>query len=413
VPSFHPFGSGHEVNGKTIKKWYNEFYVGYRNGFGLFSDQRTLTTGARTRKEYAFIDHSLSLTAAQKLAGYFNVGQNLSFTETWYYVMNTDQSRQAGIKADTYRRGAVSGGVGINTNLYGTFPVGLFGLQALRHVLTPAVGFNWAPPIRTNEAVRRYVGRGGGSERQMALSASLTQLFQAKVGKGEGAKKLDLLRVSSGTGYNFEAKGRKLSDLNTSVSTSLGQINLSGSVVHGLYDKNEKINWRHPRLNRFEIGTTLQARGTVGDDYVRRGLDTDTKGDTLLAGLTPSGLDYDVTQGPSGAATSWNLSLSHRYSESGHLTGVIQRTHWIQLTVSMDLTVNWKVKYHQNYDFVAHQSTERVIDLVRRLHCWEGHFYWIPDGSRKGYYFKINVLAIPDIKLEKSESGLRGALFNR
>jgi len=89
------------------------------------------------------------------------------------------------------------------------------------------------------------------------------------------------------------------------------------------------------------------------------------------------------------------------------------RIHWISVTFSVDLTTNWKLKYSQTYDLVRHESVDKVVDLYRRIHCWEGHFYWIPNGSRQGYYFKINVIAIPDLKLEKSESGLRGALFGR
>jgi hypothetical protein len=32
-------------------------------------------------------------------------------------------------------------------------------------------------------------------------------------------------------------------------------------------------------------------------------------------------------------------------------------------------------------------------------------------GARAGYYFKINVVRLGDLKFEKSESGLRDALF--
>ena len=50
---------------------------------------------------------------------------------------------------------------------------------------------------------------------------------------------------------------------------------------------------------------------------------------------------------------------------------------------------------------------ERMIEVRRDLHCWQALFVWIPGGTRKGYYFRIGVKKIPDIKLERSESGLR------
>jgi len=62
-----------------------------------------------------------------------------------------------------------------------------------------------------------------------------------------------------------------------------------------------------------------------------------------------------------------------------------------------------------NYDLAGHGVTNQSYTFYRDLHCWEGQFEWVPGGGRQGYYFKINVKAIPDIKIEKSESGLRGA----
>jgi hypothetical protein len=411
MPQFQPFGSGREVDGKLVKKWYNEFYLGYRNGFALYLDNQKLTDGSRSRREFAYLDHNLSLNASQRVAKYLNLNFRMGFTETWYEIMRTDQSTKAGIAPGNYRRGSVSGGFGTNTNLYGTFPVGLFGLQALRHVFTPTVGFSWAPAVTKSDAVRQYTGLGGGANRLMAMSLDITQLFQAKVKAGDKEAKYDLLRISSGANYNFEGKGRKLSDLSTSFSTALGKINLNGSIEHDLYDASGKIRFWKPRMRSFSISSSFQARGSVSDNYVSQGLATSMPQDTSIFPTLP-GEGFEAPTS-SAAGTAWNFSVSHRYSESGHLTGQVSRTHWVQLTFNMDLTANWKIKYHQNYDLVSHETTEKVIDLYRRLHCWEAHFYWIPEGSRKGYYFKINVIAVPDIKLEKSESGLRGALFNR
>ncbi len=413
MPSFHPFGSGREADGKTIKRWYNYLYLGYRNSFAVNTFSSRETDGSKTRKEYAYIDHSISLSASQKVFKYINVSPGLSSQETWYYVMPTDQAEEAGIIAGRpYRRGAVSVGLSSNTNLYGTFPINLFSLIALRQVITPGVGFRWAPAVTKNDPVKNYIQKGGGGYKQKTMSFSLTQLFQAKVRQGEIEKKYDLLRVSSSVSHNFEATGRKYSDLSTTISSSLiNNVNLSGSLVHDLYDDKDRLNWKSPRLKSFSIAITFQARGSVSDNYVRQGLGSDLPEDTT--GLSASGLDYNIAAPPESSEASWNLRMSHRYSETGLLTSYKNRSHWIQFTFNMNLTDNWKIKYHQNYDIINHQTTEKVIDLYRKLPCWEGHFYWIPEGSRKGYYFKINVTAIPDIKFEKSESGLRGALLGR
>jgi hypothetical protein len=56
---------------------------------------------------------------------------------------------------------------------------------------------------------------------------------------------------------------------------------------------------------------------------------------------------------------------------------------------------------------------ERRFSFYRDLHCWEAVFYWIPNGSLQGYYFRINIKALPDIKIEKSESGISSPLSNQ
>lgn len=430
MPSFHPFGSGREVDGETEKKWYNHLYMGYRNNFGILSSQGKITNTvviddttqvdyeSRTWRDYGYLDHSMSLTASQKVLGYFSLGPSVSLQETWYYIMKSDQAHAAGIPADRpYRRGSISAGVSSNTNLYGTLPVNQLGLVALRHVITPSLSFGWSPAITKNDAVRSFTGRGGGGGKQKRISFNVQNLFQAKIKSGETEKKLDLLSVGSGLSYNFEAQDKKYSDIRTTLSsTLLRNVNIRGNLTHSLYDKNDELRWRSPNLKSFSISASFQARGSVADNYVRQGLGSGIDGDTL--GLSSnSGLDVDVVtgtdMGKTSGGTEWNTNLSYHYNESRYFGTTTSRTHWVRFTFNMGLTKNWKLKYSQKYDFVRHESIDKIVDLYRKLHCWEAHFYWIPNGSRQGYYFRINVIAIPDIKVEKSESGLRGALFNR
>jgi hypothetical protein len=418
LPSFHPFGSGREVDGKTVKSWYNQFYVSYRNSFAVYTSRDTLADGSKTGRDYAYIDHQSSITSPQKLFTYITFSPSVRLSETWYYIMDTDQAHKAGIPAKrSYRRGAISSGIGSNTDLYGTFPVNTLGLIALRHVMSPSINFSWAPAITKNDAVKSYARVGSGGGQQLSLGFGLRHLFQAKVKSGESDKKLDLFSVSSGLSYNFKAKERKFGNLSTTISSSLlRNVNIQGSLSHTLYDENNDLIWKSPSLQSFSISSTFQARGSVADDYVRQSVDPGLEKDTLgYEGA--NGLDVDVSSQTSatgaGGGASWNLNFTHNYSESRRFGTTLSRTHWVRFTFNVDITENWKIKYSQTYDFVRHQSVDKIVDIYRKLHCWEGHFYWIPTGSRQGYYFKINVVTIPDIKVEKSESGLRGALYGR
>ncbi len=413
VPGFHPFGSGKKVDGKTIKSWYNKFYVSYSNRFRMFTSRAKLEDGSNTRKEYGYVDHSYSIKAPQTLFTHLTLTPSASFKETWYYILKTDQAHAFGIPGDrSYRRASVSAGLSSSTKLYGTFPVGLFGLESLRHVLSPTVGFSMAPAITQNNAVKSYVGVGGGGGKSKTMTFGLNNLIQAKVKSGETEQKLDILSIRSSTRYNFEATGRKFSDLTTSISSGLlKKLNLSGGMTHELYNERDELIWRSPRLRSFSLNGSIQAKGSVADSYAHDRLDTGIDEDTLSV--------FDDTQNRSTASsrstdkTTWNMNLRYAYSESRSLGTITSRSHFVTITGNMDLTPNIKIKYSQRYDFIRHETIEKRIDIYRQMHCWEGQFFWIPEGSRQGFYFKINVIAIPDIKIEKSESGLRGALLNR
>jgi hypothetical protein len=54
---------------------------------------------------------------------------------------------------------------------------------------------------------------------------------------------------------------------------------------------------------------------------------------------------------------------------------------------------------------VKKEFTPTNIMIRRDLHCWEMKLNWIPFGTRKGYFFTINVKSsvLQDLKLEKKK----------
>ena len=230
------------------------------------------------------------------------------------------------------------------------------------------------------------------------MSFSLRQIFQAKVGSEESPKKLDLITINSSVGYNFEATGKKLSVLTTTAQTSLlKNIKLSASMRHDLYvPGTETLRWWSPYLLNFSLSTTFSTRGVLGQ--------YEQKAEENSYFPAESSLDSGPT------AQGWSLSLTHYYSESGR-GAQFSKTHTINLGINLSLTPNLNISYRQYYDFGRAKTISRSLDLVRKLHCWEGRFSWVIDGSNKGYQFRLNVIAIPEIKFEKSESGIRDSLF--
>ena len=103
------------------------------------------------------------------------------------------------------------------------------------------------------------------------------------------------------------------------------------------------------------------------------------------------------------------FGISQRYTETRGVASSI--SHWISFNVAFSLSKSWSISYSQNYNIRGKETTDKSIEIHRDLHCWEGRFTWNPEGSREGFYFRLNVKLMPEVKLEKSESSIRDALF--
>jgi lipopolysaccharide assembly outer membrane protein LptD (OstA) len=379
------------------RKWYQNIYFGYGLNFRNYSTRATDTTGFRSRREFMTVNHSPSLSIAPvAILKYFKFGPSFRYQETWYKIFETDQSQEAGIATDQfYRRYSYGASLTGSTDIYGTVYPRLFGLEGLRHVLTPSVTYSWSPEIKRHEEVRSFTGAGGGGAKQEALSFSLRQLFQAKVKAGETTRNYDLLSVNSSLTYNFEATGRKFSEISTTGQISLlKNVRMSASLTHDLYRPGtDVLRWQSPYLTSFSISSSFSTGGVLEEfDPLSQ-----------VSGTPGAAKSSDTKQ-------SWNLSVSHYYSERGRASA-FSKIHNISFNLRINLTSKWKISYYQGYDIVRDRTISRRVEVERNLHCWQGYFYWIPDGSNQGYYFRINVISIPDIKFEKSESGIRSAFL--
>ncbi|MCX6827611.1 MAG: LPS assembly protein LptD, partial [candidate division Zixibacteria bacterium] len=398
-PKWAIFGSPSNESGEgTGRKWYHSLYFGYSAGLRNHSSRSTSLDGNRSRKEFLTVNHSPSLSMAPLvLFNYLRIGPSFSYQETWYKIFETDQSRTAGIDTrQLYRRYAYSGSISASTDLYGTVNPGLFGLTGLRHVITPNISYSWAPEITRHNDIRNYTGAGSGGAKSRTMSFSLRQLLQAKVKSGDKEKTYELLTLGSNLSYNFEAKDRKFSQLNTDAQTSLlRNIRISAGMVHDLYEPGtNRLHWQSPYLMSLYISTSFTIAGSLGE--------YESPGATGLASPLPSA-NRSTKQG-------WSLWVSHYYSEYGRGANFV-KIHSLSLGLNLNLTPNWKINYRQSYDVVGDRTVSRTVEIERKLHCWRGYFYWTPNGSNRGYYFRINVIAIPDIKFEKSQSGIRGAFL--
>jgi lipopolysaccharide assembly outer membrane protein LptD (OstA) len=390
-PSFHPFGYSQKVE---ERRWYHPFYLSYGVNF-LNYNYKSKTDAGYDKKEYLTADNSINLTFPQRILGEITLSPNLNFQETWYYVLQTNLSQNKGVKAETFaRRDVPSFSLSSSTNLYGTFYPRIGKINGLRHVISPNVSFSWHPEVTKSDVYQNFTGKGGSGRKARSLNFSLSHLFQLRTEDQGKVKKFELFNLNSNASYNFMAKTRKWSYLTSGLrSNAIPGIDLGVTLVHDLYnEETSELDWTHPRLINFSLSTGLQYRG--GGVVKKKGIDLS------------SGQEKETVQ----EKRDWGFYLSHRYSES-RSGGKVFKTHWASLSADLWLTKNWHLNYLDRYDFEDEKITEQTFELYRDMHCWEGRFTWVLQGYRQGYYFRINIKALPEVKIEKSRGGLREMFF--
>ncbi|MEW5873565.1 MAG: putative LPS assembly protein LptD [Candidatus Zixiibacteriota bacterium] len=386
-------------SGQTAR-WYHQGYVSMGSSFRHYYNRVPKsgdTTGAFDERRYMTMDHRAGISFPQTVLKHITVSPAASLQETWYYVFRTPLAVANGVPVeDPARRLSGSLGVGSNTNLYGFLNPRLFGLTTIRHTLTPSVSYSFTPAISQNNEIRSFTGAGGGSSRRaQSLSFGLGNVFDAKLGEGETERRVSLFNASLGASYDLEKSEGGWSLLSGSARTNLAQrLELSTNATWDLYNQTTgDLQWTNPRLLNFGISAGMNLKGEASALTSVTEL-REHANDTL----------FSSDQIP------FNIGLSYRYDESRG-TFSAYKTHWISTRIDFEPTKNWTASIQNRYDLANHKITDQTFEVTRDLHCWSAQFVWRPGGSGQGYYFRIGVKDIPDIKIERSESGLRGAIW--
>lgn len=379
---FAPFRTGPD----QPPKWYQSLHLSFSSSFQNYYNKAKTTDGF-TRREFLTLDNTLNLTFPQNLFGWLVLSPNFNYRGSFYYVLETDQSRDQEIRANSpAHRSTYTFGLNAKTDIYGTFYPKIGPVTGIRQVITPSLGFTFVPEIKRHLDYVSYTGVGGGGGKAQSLNFSFSHLLQMKTQKEGQERKFELFSYTLSTGYNFLAKEHKLSNLVSSLrSNAIPGIDFGLSFTHDPYNPETKgLELSHLRLLNLSLSTSLSHRGTFP--------------------LSSKKGEQDSKGKP------YNIYLSHRYSETRQGTE-ISRNHWLSLSLDFWPTEKWHINYNTRYDFTSKELTEQSFMFYRDLHCWEGTFTWITTGYREGYYFRINIKVLPEVKIEKGMAGIRELLF--
>jgi lipopolysaccharide assembly outer membrane protein LptD (OstA) len=445
IPQQYPFRSNEISNNP---KWYELIGFNYN---GEFENERNKVDGDLSIR--GGIEHKINISASPKV-GYFNITPNISYTEDWYNKQVSIHS--GGAYADTTRGDSsvindihklsalrtFSLGINASTKFYGMFQPNVFGISAIRQIVTPTIGYSYTPDFSKpmwgyygsynnflgqsviyNKYQREILSQPGTGEQQN-LNFSLGNEFDMKTAVDPSdttakEKKIQLMNISGGISYNFAADSVRFSDINLNYRTQAGDwISLQGSTGFSLYDWNTNganinkflINEGKGflRLTNFSFGisTSLSA-----DKFKSNEKDT-TKKDLQSEAFIPSQANINkgiYNQGDPDFTMPWSLSLSYNYSLFKNNPALTTISSNLSASLDFNLTQQWKFSVAGSYDFSAKQFSAPQIRISRDLECWLMNFTWNPIGLYSGYYFEIRVKApqLQDLKITK-----RGDFFN-
>ncbi|MFH0736507.1 MAG: putative LPS assembly protein LptD [bacterium] len=438
--------------------WYE--YIGYSYNGRL--ENNRIKTGGNLRIRGG-VQHDLSISASPKL-GYFTISPNLSYTERWYnkrivksYVYNDSPkifdsvgTVETNDKKEISLVRTFSLGVSASTKVYGMMPINNFGIDAVRHTITPSITYRYSPDFSKkfwgyyDNLIDRYgnntrynkfeneVFGGPTSSEEQSIGFGIGNLFEMKTLKDptdttSQAQKIKLMSINASIGYNFAADSLKLSDLSLSYNTQIGEyLNISGSTGYTFYAYSGGT-----KINKF---LSSQGRGLLRLTYFTVGLSTNLSGDKLMGteksnekkpkgeseneevfdDMALNGSEYIALydEQPPDFKIPWTLGLNFNYSfNKQNPTNVTKSTN-LSANASISLTEKWKLTVRGSYDFEDHEVSAPQITINRDLHCWEMNFTWNPLGLYRGFNFEIRMKApeLRDIKVTKTSgqfSGLR------
>ena len=404
--------------------------------------------------------HTIPISTSLSILKYFTLNPNFNYEEFWYAkeLQYEYDSEENGVRIDTVngfsRAGSWTSGASLNTRIYGTAFFNGGKIQAIRHVMTPSISFNYSPDfsdprfgvysdIQIDEEgntrrVSKYEGfafgypSGGESK---ALGFSLSNNIEMKVASRKdtvtGFKKVKLFdNLGLSSGYNLAADSFKLSNINVNARTTFleGKINVNFTGTIDPYEyqlvsvtegsNGERVVTQR-RLDRFTwnngngLGRLSNMTTSINVNLASKGTKKRTTSSNDPGGNSPGGIDPPENQvGFDGLTDLERQRLAHiqnnpaayvdfsvpwtlrmQYSINRNKTGFEDATirQSFQFSGTLGLTENTQITYNSGYDFEARDFTTTRIGVTRDLHCWTMSFDWVPFGRFQSYFLSIRV----------------------
>jgi hypothetical protein len=450
-------------------KWYQEINLSYnmelRNEINTYDS--LLFTKSALNKLSSGVIHHIPISSSIKLLKYISWNNSLNFNERWYpktiraswvNPVVVGQDTIAGYLAYDTVNGFkaahdYSFSSSLSTTIYGMKKFKNGSIRAIRHVVTPSIGFNYMPDFgRTSLGYYRYVQSDAfGNKRLYSIFGGVGSSYSSVFGSPPQNKSGSL---SFSLGNNLEMKVRSKKDTLTgekkvmlidyfgiSASYDIARDSLNWSMVslNGRTTLFKKIQLNYSgsydpyavdslgrTINKFEYQVSHKllrfansawnwgltySLGPKGNKSVSKSQQT-TQDIEKSKDYSPQEAEQ-IQKNPDQYIdwkNSWSLNFSYNFRYNSLPDPVTQKRRrdilqTLDLDGSLNVTEKWKLTFRTGYDFKSKAFSYTSLNIMRDLHCWEMRFNWIPYGFQKSWNFQINIKSamLQDLKLTKKK----------
>ena len=354
---------------------------------------------------------SSSMTSSQKLMGWLVAEPSVNLSETFA------ATSEAQIGERYQREDNISVRMGLGTTIYGMFNTSFGNMRAIRHVMKPSIiysyGKNRSYAGEDMEAYYRFDENNEDNGKIRRMNINLRNLIQAKTISGDKENKFDMFTLDFSTSVDFE-KEEKLAPLSTTLDFQPLKKYFSTRLTarHSFYDDNGNLDLFDPYLDNVSVTSTVGMSGG-GPSFLSR---SSTENANSMVGRDEfedvdvfDDMEGDGEEAPDEGA--FPIPVKMRFTHTYQLNRTSTRksdgsfkyrtTHNIKPSLTLSLSEKWNISYYIYYDFEEDTINMQRLTAQRDLHCWEANLSWIPSGVQEGYYIKVNIKDLPDLKIEK------------
>ncbi|MEI7490472.1 MAG: putative LPS assembly protein LptD [Bacteroidota bacterium] len=464
VNQFYPFRRKNPVGNI---RWYENISMKYNLDMEnrYYTKDSLLFKGNWIDSLQNGIRHTIPISASIRVLKFFTWTNSINMVDRMYFKTIRKYYQKDTIivaPGDTIKPGYKTEQVGgfanaidanfsssINTRIYGMYQFKKGALVAIRHMVTPTVGFSYSPDFSGAKlGYYKYIANDTNTRNPQKYS-----IFEQGIYGSPNQYKSGV--VSFGISNNLEMKVRNrkdtvtgtkkiplIDDLTLRISYDLAkdslnwsplQLSARSTIIKGLTVQ-YTAQWdmyAHDSLNRRINETTLKAYNKllkfdnssvdVGFNYSLSS-DKVKKKKTVAPGAagnvgSPAAMstqektetipdydyyvDFDI---PWSFNISYNFHYSNSYSSTvRHNTDQITQT--LGVSGQVNITPKWKITLTTGWDFSHGELSYTSVQVYRDLHCWEMSFGWIPKGGQQSWNFSINIKAsmLQDMKLNKKK----------